>query len=1008
MIKPLLSVKTMKNTDLTIIDKFHEMVSIFPKYPAISMNNESLTYDDLNKMSNEVAFKLINQGVRKGDFVGVFLNRSMEAIISLLGIMKSGGVYVPIDPSYPDERISYMVNDTACELVITNSILQGKLDEVGFSRNIYLVDKIGFDDRNIECQELTSADLAYVIYTSGSTGNPKGALIKHQGVLNLAAWLSDHYQFDNDTVISEFASLSFDASIIDIFQALLNGVRLHILSEESRKDPNQLAKEIADQKITNMILPTAYFHHMTSILNEHDLQKLASLKVVALAGEALTGEMVRLWQGKFGYAIQISNFYGPTETTVMASFYDIAGEWPEEMANVPIGKPIRGFDFYIVNEKGMDCKTNEPGELLIEGPGLSVGYLNQPEKTAEAFIDHPTKKNTKLYRTGDIVRLLEDGNVEFIGRDDQQVKIRGHRVEIGEIEDKMLKLPFLKEAVVIPRQVKGHEKELFAFYTGKSSEKIEKNKIHHELKSALPDYMIPSYFIQLDEMPIAPTGKIDRKHLEKVDFKEVLSANIIEPRNEVEMIISQALCDELHVDKLDIKEDLFTNGLNSLKVLNVLVKLKPHFPEISIQDFFQCRSIEKLAEHIASLESEEWDEGQLIEKNLIEHPLYTKPLKGYTYKMKPELTAILLTGATGFLGSHILYDLLENTKAHIHCLTRASSTEEAKNRLEEILKYYFVEIPETWLSRIVPVLGDLSQEAMGLTSAARTYLETNLDMIIHCAADVRHFGEQSHFNKVNIGGTASLLNLVKNNKGAKFIYISTIGIPDDLAHSNLWGEFIGTNLTSFSYTLTNVYTSSKLEAEKLVYQAMEEGTLATVCRMGNITGHSVTGKFQRNIETNAFYRMLKAVMTLGEIPEYTAIIDVTPVDIASKTVVELAMKEDAIGRTFHIVDPEPTPFVQFINYLKELGYAIELVDKASFSKLLLPEKGLDSETLQLAVSILEGEGVKDSLYRWDCSQTEMFSTQKPLDKEIYLSLLVQHGEEVEYFPALQKRDLVLV
>ena len=997
----------IQKASLTIIDKFLEIVSNSPEQLAISMDNQQFTYDDLNKKSNEVAFKLLEKGTKKGDFIGVFLNRSVDAIISLLGILKSGAVYVPIDPLYPDERIKYMINDTSCKLVITNSLLQGKLEEVGFNQNIYIVDKIGAYDHNIQCKEITSSDLAYVIYTSGSTGNPKGTLIEQKGVLNLADWLGNHYQFNDETVISEFASFSFDASIIDIFQALLNGVRLHILSEDTRKDPHQLIEEISRQKITNMILPTAYFRNMTVLLDEQDLSKLDSLKVIALAGEALTGEMVRLWQKKFGNSIKLSNFYGPTETTVMASFYDIDGIWPEDVANVPIGKPIQGFTFYIINDKNMLCEIFEPGELLIEGIGLSAGYLNKKEKTAETFIEHTTKKDTKLYRTGDIVRLLEDGNVEFIGRNDHQVKIRGHRVEIGEIEDTMLKLPFLKEVAVIPRQVKGFEKELFAFYTEKSNMEIEKSEIYQGIKDILPDYMIPSYFIPLQEMPIAPTGKIDRKSLETIDYQAFLYTNIIEPRNDLERLLAQAVCDVLQIEKLNIEEDLFTNGLNSLKVLNVLVKLKPYFPEISIQDFYQYRSIETLAEHIANFKVSEQDEQSIVESVLIEHPLYTKSLVDYKQKTGMKLNTILLTGATGFLGSHILYDLLENTESSIYCLTRATSQAEAIKRLAETLKYYFIEIPETWISRITPVLGDLSQEDLGLTLDTKKQLEISIDMIIHCAADVRHFGEESHFNNVNINGTKALLNLTKENKSARFVYISTIGIPDELAHTHLWEEFINTKPTSFPHSLANVYTSSKFEAEKLVYQAMEEGTLATVCRMGNITGHSVTGKFQKNIETNAFYRMLKAVMTLGKIPEYSALIDVTPVDLASRSVVELAMMDEAYSRTFHIVDPEPMPFLQFISFIKDQGYEIELVDRISFSELLLPEKGLDTETLQLAVSILEGEGVKDSLLRWDCSQTEMFTSHKSLNRENYLSLLVQHGEEVDYFPGSKKRELVL-
>lgn len=997
------------NTNPTIIDRFFDVVSKRPNHLALSMGDQSLSYTQLNELSNSVAHDLLDLGIKKGDFVGVFLNRSIETIVSLLGIMKTGGVYVPIDPEYPDERINYMINDTFCKLVITNNDFEDKLKSIGFNQSVYIIDNICNFKDNIYCHELTELDLAYVIYTSGSTGNPKGTLVKHKGVLNLADWLGNHYQFNNETVISEFASFSFDASIIDIFQALLNGVHLHILSDGSRKNPKQLMDEIYNHKITNMILPTAYFRNMTILLDEQDVTKLSTLKVIALAGEALTGEMVRLWQQKVGDSPKLSNFYGPTETTVMASFYDIVGKWPEESPNVPIGKPIQGFTLYIVNKTGEICKIDEPGELLIEGPGLAAGYLNKPEKTKQSFINHPTKADTKLYKTGDIARLLEDGNIEFVGRNDDQVKIRGHRVEIGEVEDKMLKVPFVREAAVIPRQVKDNGKELFVFYTSKSNKTIDKGEIYEQLKSTLPDYMIPSYFIQLHKMPIAPTGKIDRKFLAKIDYNDFLSTNITEPTNDVERLLHQAICHELNIEKIDIKENLFTNGLNSLKVLNVLVKLKPNFPNISIQDFYQYKSIEKIAEYLSnnnSIGNKEKNDRYLVEKNLIEHPLYTEASVDYSPKMKATYNSILLTGATGFLGSHILYNLLKNTESRVYCLTRGKSIDEAKKRLINSFNYYFGEISETWISRISPILGDLSQKALGLTAETRLALTSKIDMIIHSAADVRHFGDESHFKNVNLYGTESLLNLAKENTGIRFIYISTIGIPDDLAHSNLWEEFINTKPTDFTHTLENVYTSSKFEAEKLVFKAMEEGILATVCRMGNLTGHSVTGKFQKNIDSNAFYRMMKAVLTLGKIPKYTTFVDFTPVDLASRTIVELAMNNQTIRRTFHIVDPEPITFNQFISYLKEFGYEIDLVDTESFSSLFSPEKGLSTKDLQLAVSILEGEGIKDSLFYWDCSQTKMYSSPMLFDKKEYLAQLVQHGEDVGYFPVLKKRELV--
>ncbi|MFO1446283.1 thioester reductase domain-containing protein [Bacillus sp. Bva_UNVM-123] len=851
---------------------------------------------------------------------------------------------------------------------------------------------------NMTCKELVNEDIAYVIYTSGSTGTPKGTLLKHVGVLNLAEWLSDHYQFHEHTVISEFASFSFDASIIDLFQALLNGVQLHLLSEKARMDHAALLEEIHAHKITNMILPTAFFNNMVPMLEKEAIEKLSSLEVLALAGEALTGEMVRIWQDKFGLSPMLSNFYGPTETTVMASYYDLNFQLPKNVANVPIGKPIQNVKLYVANEEGQLCLPNEPGELIIEGPGVSIGYLNQPEKTNEVFIQRNETNAYSLYKTGDIVKLLQEGTIEFLGRKDDQVKIRGHRVEIGEIENFLQGLDYVHEVAVVARANNGN-KELYGFYKLKENVDVSKQWLESEMKKALPEYMIPAYLIKLEEMPIAPTGKIDRKKLEHIDIQSFFMQDITGPRNETEEILVKELGTELLLEMFDIKEDIFTIGASSFKILNALARLKPHFPMLSIQDFYQNRTVEKLALYINETKKLEKKQTTKIAKSLKEYPVSIEPKSGYsTYKHEKSEEQILLTGSTGFLGTHILLDLLNETNAKIICLVRGKSEIEARARLFDNLAYFSNE--EIDMTRIEIMLGDLGIDQLGLTNEIHTKLKNSLDRIIHCAADVRHFGDEEHFHNVNVKGTQRLLDLAYVNKHIPFTYISTIGIPEELAEEGLWEHYCEVLPSAFSTCLKSVYTNSKFEAEKRIHQAMEDGIQANVFRIGNLTGHSTSGAFQKNIDSNAFYRMIKGGILLGKMKQSNAIVDLTPVDIASHAILNISMNEQSYGKTFHIVDPNPLKYNEFIQALRKDGYFIEQVSAEDFSNWVFTNE-LSQESKQLAISIIEGEGIKDTLWEWDCTQTRQFVRQYDsyfTQREEYIKSIIKYGQEVGYFP----------
>ncbi|MBS4190545.1 amino acid adenylation domain-containing protein [Bacillus sp. FJAT-49705] len=991
----------MKNSDKvfsghTIIGKFCDQVSKYPSRVALSSQNRRLAYEELNQYANGMALELVNTGVKKGDFVGVFINRSIEAVIGLLGILKIGAVYVPIDPNYPPERIEYMISDTNCSVIITNSEARTKLPILKNNPAIIDVNRIDRVQENILCKELLPEDIAYVIYTSGSTGMPKGTLLKHVGVPNLVEWIADHYHFHAHTVIAEFASFSFDASISDIFQALLNGVQLHLFSEEARMDHKILLEEVHEHKVTNMVLPTAFFNSMVPMITENEKEKLSSLEVFAVAGEALTGEMVRIWQEKFGLTPMLSNFYGPTEATVMASYYDLDFQLPKNVANVPIGIPIQNVKLYVVNEKGQLCQPNEPGELIIEGPGISIGYHNQPEKTEAVFIKQ--NETCFLYKTGDIVKLLPEGTIEFVGRKDDQVKIRGHRVEIGEIENFLQGLDYVHEVAVVARANNGI-KELYGFYKLKENVDVPKQLLENEMKKVLPDYMIPAYLIKLEEMPIAPTGKIDRKKLENIDIQPFFMQDIVGPRNETEEILVRELGKEFLLEKFDVREDIFTIGASSLKILNALAKLKPHFPMLSIQDFYKNRTVENLAQYINATKKSEKKQAIQIAQSLKEHPIYIGPKNEYSSsKLEKGTEQILLTGSTGFLGIHILLDLLKETNANIVCLVRGKSEIEARTRLLDSLFYFANEQLDT--TRIQIIVGDLGTEQLGLSQEMHTKLANSLDRIIHSAADVRHFGDEEHFHNVNVKGTQRLLDLAYHNKHIQFTYISTIGIPEGLAEEGLWDDYCEMLPSEFSSSLNNVYTNSKFEAEKLIHQAMEDGIQASVFRIGNLTGQSTSGVFQKNIDSNAFYRMIKGLILLGKIKKSEAIVDLTPVDIASRAIIDISFNAQSYGKTFHIVDPNPMKFNEFMQSLKKLGYFIEQVNKEDFSDWIF-KADLPQESKQLAISIIEGEGLKESLWEWDCEQTRLFVRSYDSSfthRDEYIKSIIKHGQEVGYFP----------
>ncbi|GMK37681.1 peptide synthetase [Paenibacillus sp. CCS19] len=1012
--------------DLTIHQFIENVVRQYPDRKAVSSAENAYTYRTLNEQANRVAHLLLSKGIRKGDLVTIFMERSTDTIVSLLGILKAGGAYVPVDPEYPEERISYILEDTRAGYILTKQSHLKRAEQLGEKlgtvKHVVAVDSAenleAYSASNPE-QDIAPDDLAYVIYTSGSTGRPKGALLAHQGVVNLGVFSRKEFEITERDIVTQFASFSFDASVSEMICALFSGAHLHLLSAEERVSVDAFVSVLERTKTTFIpFVPTVFFNQLASVLSEEDFRRLHRVRTIMTAGEALYGEQVRVFQKKTDGRITVYNLYGPTECTVGTTYYRIPSPVRDGLTHVPIGLPNSNYKVYVVNEAMQLCPANVPGELLVESVGLSRGYLGKPDKTAEVFVPSPFKPGTKVYRTGDIVKLLEDGTLEYVTRRDTQVKIRGHRIEIGAVEDVMSKYPNIQETAVVAVKEPNGQLALVGYYTSKDGNRLSSSELRVFLKEKLPAYYVPKWLSRLDKMPLSPTGKVDRKKLAAYELSSIeeeeqsLADPSMRPHTEVQKRISHAWKEALGKEAASIEDDFFRIGGDSLAAIQVLVSLKPQCPALETQHLYQYRTIGQLAGWMEQLA----EQGQAASgvgaardgsiKLLREYPRMLGSTISNAEHSEP--ACILLTGATGYLGSHILYELLKKSQARIAALVRRSHEQSAVDRLWDVMRTYFGDSLLFLMNeRVTVVEGDLEIPGLGLSPQDKEMLYSQIDTVVHAAADVRHLGDEEQIFKSNVDATRHLLELAQSRPGVRFHHISTIGVPEQLALDGKWESVEQSGAIDANLNVDNVYTNSKLEAEKLVFAAASQGLAVSVYRPGNIACHSLSGKFQTNIESNAFYRMIKGMLLLGKAPEISCYIDVTPVDYASSTITDLMLNQEAVGRVFHICNPNPITYMELIEMINKCGYSVETMEFGKYVQWLFdPAIAKSQEALELAMAMLEGDGARDSEYIYDCETTisllEPTSLRCAYTDLSFIHKLIACANYVGYFPQPQQ------
>jgi amino acid adenylation domain-containing protein len=585
---------------------FEEQVERTPQAAALVFSDERITYAELNHRANQLGHYLRQIGVRPETRVGILLKRSVEMPVALLAILKAGGAYVPFDPSYPPERLRYMLEDSDVSVLLTQECLLAGLP--AHRARLICLDAESASMAEHSAQNMQSganaSNLAYLVYTSGSTGRPKGILIEHRSLVNASyAFINNHRMTEGDRLL-QFASLSFDVAAEEFFAAWLSGGCAVMRPEQVVGSYAEFVTLLQREKVTVVNLPASYWLEWLTALADCGGEMPESLRLVIVGNEKTLEGMLQKWRRLIGESVEWSNAYGPSETTITASNYEPSSNgWArEEKSTVPIGRPVMNVEVYVLDAAQQLVPVDVAGELYIGGAGVARGYHKQAAQTAERFIPHPysRKGGERLYRTGDAARYRADGNVEFLGRVDEQVKIRGFRVEVGEVEAVLAQHASVRESVVLAREDGRGGHRLVAYVVGSNGE-LRTEELRSYLKQKLLEYMVPSSFVMMEALPLTPNGKVDRRALPEADHARTDADEVyVEPRSAMERTIANIWQEVLKLEKVGVNDNFFGLGGHSLLLVRAHSKVSEALRvKLSMMEMFKYPTISALAEHLS-------------------------------------------------------------------------------------------------------------------------------------------------------------------------------------------------------------------------------------------------------------------------------------------------------------------------------------------------------------------------------------------------------------------------
>ena len=928
---------------------FENQVELHPDRVILYATDGEFTYDELNKKANRIAHSLIKKGVGPEDRIMFILNRNSNVIASIFGILKSGAAFIPVDSEYPSDRIEHVLTDSESKFIIVDDVIEkNAIDLSEYSDNLLDVNELlKEEDISNPNPDVHAHNMAYLIYTSGSTGLPKGVILEHGNIANFAypdprnvcTYELVHNLEKEDYKVLSTTTVAFDVFQQELMGSLLNGVPMVFANDVEYKDPIEMM-DLIHRSGANVYIATP--SRLLQYLEIEAMQEtMYGFKVYIHAGEPFSKRLYELLSENSNG--KIFNMYGPTETTVYCNGQLL------ESSDIHIGKELFNVHEMVMDFDSNPLPPNVIGELFIGGKGVSREYLNRPENNAKAY---EVINGIRFYHSGDFVKVTEDGDYYVFGRMDNQIKLRGLRIEIGEIEVGLSKYPGIKSVAVVVRKIKGND-HLCAYFTvsdeykdenrGENEYSIDIDDLKASLAEKLVYYMVPTVYMELDEMPQTANGKTDLRNLPE----PVLITEYVAPENEVEAFFTNLFAEILGLDEVSATDSFFDIGGTSLLVTKITMEALNQNYNLNYGDVFSNPTPRALAEFILSDETLDkktelaYDYSQineLLKKNNIDTII--------NGEIQDSLGNVLLTGATGFLGIHVLRELLENESGDIYCFIRANKVLSGEQRLKSLLFYYFSNAyVELFEEKLHVIEGDITN-----FDGFDKLIHEKIDTVINCAANVKHFSSGTDIEDINLGGVINGLKFAKM-KNAKYVQVSTYSIAGESINNYPPVDVkFSENDLFIGQAVDNQYLSSKFLAERAVLEAAINDDLdVKIMRVGNLMARSSDSEFQINFETNGFINRLKAFVTIGKMP-YSMLmsnVEFSPIDTTAKAIINLS-KTPKECTVFHPYDYHSISFGDIIDIIRPLGLNIEPAEEDDYQNAL--DEALADKTKQEGVS----------------------------------------------------------
>lgn len=920
-----------------IHELFSEQARRTPDGAAVRFAERTWSYAELDARTSELAQRLAELGVGPDVLVALCIERSLEMVLGILGILKAGGAYVPIDPSYPQERIDFMLKDARPAAILSTAAQRPRL-RLADAPILDLEDlpESRVAGRSIAYGNRASAsNLIYALYTSGSTGEPKGVLNIHQGLVNRILWMQKQYQLRPSDRVLQKTPFSFDVSGWEFFWPLLIGACLVMAKPGGHRDPAYLKQLIEEEGITHL----HFVPSMLRVFLEQEGLRTAcrSVQKVYCSGEALTVEQAQRFAARLPHA-ELHNLYGPTEAAIDVSYYACRPSVAE--ASIPIGRPIANTQLYVLDAQLQPVPIGVSGELHIGGIGLARGYLNRPELTAQRFIADPFSADpgARLYKTGDLARFRPDGDIEFLGRSDHQIKLRGCRIELSEIESVLASHPEVAACAVMAREDVPGDPRLIAYVVARRGGSLDDSQLSQHLLKKLPDYMLPAAFVQLPALPCSSSGKLERKAL-PAPAQQRGSDSFVAPRTPVEQSLAALFAAALQLDRVGLHDDFFARGGHSLLAAALVARIEQISGKtLPLADFFRAPSVAALAQRLSG--DDELSGPPPLSTDAALPADLRLPLS--TAARPPR--SILLTGATGFVGAFLLHELLRLHPVRVRCLVRGGGDAAALLRLRAAVAGW--ELAVDW-QRVDAIAGELAADQLGLTDARWTELAETCDCIVHCGSEVHHTRGYASLRAANVGSTVEALRLSATGRGKRLCLVSTLSVaeatPGATEETPLAPPWQGSG-----------YTQTKWVADRLLLTAAAAGHDVTICRLGLVVGDSEKGRIQ--LSGYWYTQALRACALTAAVPEGLDLpLRAVPVDLAARGIVARAFSADARPIT-HLGGRERLTTELLVEALRECGISVERLPRERWLERLHRAAARDPELARLLLLLQETRG----------------------------------------------------